>query len=238
MSRSAMPLRSSGTRQSSFWLKGMCMTNRESAVASRLGGCVPMALATSALVAASATSAHAQDVPAEERATPAQIQVIALVADTDATSDEEAAPYGKQGTLELGGSVAIGWTSETFNLDVSPSVGYFVVDRVELSTLLRISYASQEDDTGERTSLKGGALVFEPSYHLPLGEELFLLSGLGVGVGHDGDNFDFEIIPRLGLNIGVGLVGVLTPALRVPVAIDADGTTVGMGFEIGYSVTM
>jgi hypothetical protein len=46
------------------------------------------------------------------------------------------------------------------------------------------------------------------------------------------------MIPRVGLNIGVGLVGVLTPALRVPVAIDGDGTTVGMGFEIGYSVTM
>jgi hypothetical protein len=214
------------------------MTSSGYAVQARPVVCVMVALAASALVSAFATSAHAQDTPAEAQATPAQVQVIAVIADTDAVSDEEAAPYGKQGTVELGGSVAIGWTSDTFNLDVSPSVGYFVVDRVELSTLLRISYASQEDDTGERTSLKGGALVFEPSYHLPLAEELFLLSGLGLGVGHDGDNFDFEMIPRLGLNIGVGLVGVLTPALRVPVAIDGDGTTVGMGFEIGYSVTM
>ena len=65
--------------------------------------------------------------------------------------------------------------------------------------------------------------MLEPSYHLPLREELFLLSGVGLGVGHDGDNFDFEIIPRMGLNVGVGLVGVLTPALRVPIIKPSSG---------------
>lgn len=191
-----------------------------------------LALCTLALAASSSAAAGAQ-APFDAQQPPED------TADTgDGPDDEDVAPYGLRGATELGGSVAVGWTEDTFDLDVSPTVGYFIVDRVELSALIRISYQSQEDEAGDRTSLKGGAFVLEPSYHLPLQEELFLLSGLGLGVGHDGDDFDFEIIPRMGLNVGVGLVGVLTPALRVPIIIDGDGTTVGMGFEVGYSVTL
>lgn len=175
---------------------------------------------------------------AAQAAPPAAPRAPDVPLDDDVADDEDAPSYGLRGATELGGSVAVSWTEDTFDLDVSPTVGYFIVDRVELSALLRISYQSQEDDAGDRTSLKGGAFLLEPSYHLPLQDELFLLSGLGLGVGHDGDNFDFEIVPRVGLNVGVGLVGVLTPALRVPIIIDGDGTTIGMGFEVGYSVTL
>lgn len=192
-----------------------------------------LASCTLALALSSGGPARAQAAPLEGQQAP---EVTADEA--DGPDDEVVPPYGTRGTTELGGSAALGWTEETFNLDVSPTVGYFIVDRVELSALLRISYQSQEDDSGDRTSLKGGAFVLEPSYHLPLQDELFLLGGLGLGVGHDGDNFDFEIIPRVGINVGVGLVGVLTPALRVPIIIDADGTLVGMGFEVGYSVIL
>jgi hypothetical protein len=146
--------------------------------------------------------------------------------------------YGRKGTVELGGSIGIDWTNNAFSAEVSPTIGYFLADLVELSALLRFSYQSQEDDDGGgRTSIKKGAFVIEPSYHVILQEELFLETGLGVGVGYDGDNADFELIPRVGLNIGVGLVGLLTPAISVPILFDADGTTAGLGFQVGYAVT-
>ena len=55
-------------------------------------------------------------------------------------------------------------------------------------------------------------------------------------MGYDGDNYDFEVIPRVGLKIGVGRSGELTVATRVPIITDSDGTLVGVGFEAGYSV--
>jgi hypothetical protein len=175
--------------------------------------------------------AHAEDAPPREAA----VTEDDGAAEGDSLDDED--EYGRQGTVELGGSIGIDWTNDAFSAEVSPTVGYFVLDLVELSALLRFSYVSQEDDDGDRTSIKGGAFVVEPSYHLPLQKELFLETALGVGVGHDGDNADFELIPRVGLNIGVGLVGLLTPAVSVPILFDGDGTTAGLGFEVGYSVT-
>jgi hypothetical protein len=144
--------------------------------------------------------------------------------------------YGQKGAVELGGSIGLNWTNDAFGLDVSPTVGYFIMDRVELSALLRISYEDQEDEDGERESVKSGALVFEPSYHLPVREEVFVLAGLGMGIGHDDEEFDFEIIPRVGLNVGIDLVGVVTPSLKMPILIDNDGTSAGLGLEVGYSV--
>jgi hypothetical protein len=154
-----------------------------------------------------------------------------------ADDESEGRPaYGQKGAVELGGSVGLNWTNDAFGLDLSPTVGYFIMDRVELSALLRISYEDQEDDDGERESVKSGALIFEPSYHLPVREEVFVLAGLGMGIGHDDEEFDFEIIPRVGLNIGIDLVGVVTPSLKMPILIDNDGTSAGLGLEVGYSV--
>jgi hypothetical protein len=154
-----------------------------------------------------------------------------------ANDESEGRPaYGQKGAVELGGSVGLNWTNDAFGLDVSPTVGYFIMDRVELSALLRVSYEDQEDDDGERESVKSGALIFEPSYHLPVREEVFVLAGLGMGIGHDDEDFDLEIIPRVGLNIGLDLVGVVTPSLKMPILIDNDGTSAGLGLEVGYSV--
>jgi hypothetical protein len=110
-----------------------------------------------------------------------------------------------------------------------------LLDRVEVSALLRITYEDQERDAGDRDSVKAGALIFEPSYHYPLREELFAFAGLGVGVGHDDEDFDFQIVPRGGLNVGLGIVGLITPSVRMPILIDNDGTSLGLGMELGYS---
>jgi hypothetical protein len=154
-----------------------------------------------------------------------------------ADDESEGRPaYGQKGAVELGGSVGLNWTNDAFGLDLSPTVGYFIMDRVELSALLRISYEDQESENGKRESVKSGALVIEPSYHLPVRDELFVLAGLGMGIGHDDEDFDFEIIPRVGLNVGIDLVGVVTPSLKMPILIDNDGTSAGLGLEVGYSV--
>jgi hypothetical protein len=173
-----------------------------------------------------ATTAYAQESPA------------AKAGMSDEGSSERAdgkARFGEKGAVELGGSIGLAWTNDAFTLDVSPTVGYFILDRVEVSALLRITYQDQEDDRGDRESVKRGALLFEPSYHLPVREELFVFAGLGMGVGHDDEDFDLEIVPRGGLNVGLGLIGLVTPSVRLPILIDNDGTSAGLGLELGYS---
>ena len=126
----------------------------------------------------------------------------------EGTDESEGRPaYRQKGAVELGGSIGMNWTNDSFALDLSPSVGYFMLDRVEMTALLRISYEDQKNDNGDRESVKSGALVLEPSYHLPVREEVFVLAGLGFGVGHDDEDFDLEFIPRVGLNVGIDLVG-------------------------------
>lgn len=174
------------------------------------------------------TLAHAQDKPSAENGTRDE--------GGDRDESEGRPAYGQKGAVELGGSVGLNWTNDAFALDLSPSVGYFMLDRVELSALLRLSYEDQEDDNGNRESVKSGAFIIEPSYHLPVREEVFVLAGLGFGVGHDDEDFDLEFIPRVGLNIGIDLVGIVTPSLKMPILIDNDGTSAGLGLEVGYSV--
>ena len=74
---------------------------------------------------------------------------------------------------------------------------------------------------------------------------MFVFAGLGVGVGYDGDNPDFELIPRAGLNVAaIGRSGVLTPEVTVPIKIgesfgeDGDvGTDVGLMLGVGFTTT-
>jgi hypothetical protein len=159
-----------------------------------------------------------------------------------AADDEE---YAAESTFEVGGSVALNWTSETFDMVIGPSVGWFVADQWELSILTRYAYSSVEQEDGTRESTDRGSILFEPSFHHPLrADGLYLFVGLGVGIGYDDDKFDFETVPRVGLNIGVGRAGVFTPAIRVPILVGRDhgpgddsGVDVGFGFEASFTTT-
>jgi hypothetical protein len=95
---------------------------------------------------------------------------------------------------------------------------------------------AEVEDSDVRETSQRYAFIIEPSYHLKLVKQLYLLFGLGTGVGYDGDNVDFELIPRFGFNIVFTEHGVLTPAVRVPILIDSDGTTVQVGTTLNYSV--
>ena len=163
--------------------------------------------------------------------------------DTGAEAAGEENPYATEGTVEFGGSIGTSWVPSMFTLDLKPQVGYFVSDNVELSGILSFGYVNEEDD-GERVSTQTGALIFEPSYHFPIHEDsLFAFGGLGAGVGYDGDNPDFQLIPRFGLNIEVGSRSMINPAISVPILFgqkggaDNDEFGVEGGFEIEVGVT-
>jgi hypothetical protein len=152
--------------------------------------------------------------------------------------------YGEEGVFEVGGSVAFFWDDPEFTVAVSPSFGVFLFDYFELSAIVDLEYVNDEDpDTGERTGSTTVIAVIEPSYHLPLEEGLYLLTGLGIGVGYDGEVIGLELIPRVGLNIGIGRSGILTPAARVPIllgvsTIGEDGgfeASAAVGLEVGYT---
>lgn len=163
----------------------------------------------------------------------------------EATGDEN--PYGSKGTFEFGGSVATSWTPSLFELDIKPQAGWFIADRVELSAIVSFGYEN-EADGGERVSTQSGAFIVEPSYHLPLDDEesLFAFGGLGVGVGYDGDNPDFELIPRVGLNIEVGSRALLNPAIGMPILFgekkgplnDEFGVEAGFLVEVGVTTVL
>lgn len=162
----------------------------------------------------------------------------------DTTEREDAAEYGREGTWEVGGSVSVDWTTNVLTIEATPTVGTFIRDRVELSVRLVAEYVRTKDD-GVTTSERTGALVFEPSYHLPLDERLQVFVGLGLGPGYDGEHAEFEAIPRFGINIRVGRSGVLTPAVNVPILVgkshganDSVGVDVGVIVEAGFTTTL
>ena len=152
---------------------------------------------------------------------------------------DDVTEYGEQGVYEVGGSVGFFWDDPEFTLSVSPSFGVFLLDYFEISAIVDLEYVNDEDpDTGERTGSTTVIAVIEPSYHLPLDEGLYLLTGLGVGVGYDGEIVGLELIPRVGLNIAIGRSGILTPAARVPILLGVGTVDEDDGFEASVEVAL
>jgi hypothetical protein len=155
--------------------------------------------------------------------------------------------YGRAGVLELGGSGGFAAASNYTRFELSPSVGVFLVDNVELSLLTALNYfrigAIDNNPSSSATELK--ALV-EPSFHLPFSQTAFGFLGLGAGVNYiTGQSAGFALQPRLGANFLIGRSGVLTPSLNVAYStVDAIRTPAGTvlavqtsyGMNIGYTV--
>ncbi|UJR85512.1 hypothetical protein [Sandaracinus amylolyticus] len=158
---------------------------------------------------------------------------------------DDAPSYGDADTWELGGSVGGMWTEDVFTLNIFPSIGYFVIDYLELSLNVAVEYENVRDDDGSRHDETTFGVLFEPSYHIPvIDEDLFVLGGLGLGVGYDGVTVGFDIVPRVGMNIALGPGRMLNPSIRVPIIIGGEeddngdtefNTSVSFGFDIGYS---
>ena len=150
--------------------------------------------------------------------------------------------YGRAGVLELGGSAGFTFASDYRNLNLAPSVGWFVADNLELSAILSISNIK----TGDNSSTLWSALI-EPSYHVPFNRSVFGFLGMGMGASYiSGLGTGFAIAPRAGANFMIGRSGVLTPSLSYQyTTIDTgmSGTqdvtvvalTSAVAFNLGYT---
>lgn len=160
-----------------------------------------------------------------------------------APAAEEENAYARAGLFEVGGSVSGGWSPSLFTLAMSPSVGYFLRDRFELSLLGVLAYENLRADDGTRADELAFNVLLEPSYHHPVSKMLALFGGLGAGVAFTSDRTAFDLAPRVGLNIEVGRAGVLTPEISVPILFggqsdpDAASVTASLIFGAGFTTT-
>lgn len=153
--------------------------------------------------------------------------------------------YGRPGVLELGGSVGFTIAGDLTQVSISPTIGWFFTDNLELSAILSFNYANTSTN-GVSTSASSFNLLAEPSYHLPLTRTLFAFAGVGMGLAYaDGPGAGFALAPRLGMNVMVGRSGVFTPALQFvystsDVIQTPQGTLIAgntsFGFNAGYTV--
>jgi hypothetical protein len=155
--------------------------------------------------------------------------------------------YGRAGVLELGGSAGFSAASSYSRFELSPSIGIFAMDNLELSLLTGFSHfrIGARNGAGRVTATEIKALI-EPSLHIPLSQVAFAFVGLGGGINYiTGHDAGFALQPRLGMNFLIGRSGVLTPALNVNYStVDALRTGAGTilavqttyGMNIGYTV--
>jgi hypothetical protein len=190
---------------------------------------------SSICVAALAVTAHAQapDEDASKTAPPTPSEAL-----PPPTSDRDPAPpvarpdvalppgglveqagiggtvgYGRAGVLELGGSAGLVLAADFRNVNVSPSIGWFIADNFQLSGILGVSHVNVEEDGVDNDATVFSALV-EPSYHLPFNRSMFGFLGLGVGGSYISSlGGGFALAPRIGANFLVGRSGILTPSL-------------------------
>ncbi len=152
-----------------------------------------------------------------------------------ATQADPLSVYARKGSVELGGAIGLNWTEYSFAAKIGPQLGYFMQENLELSMNATLVYESDKNQAGGRDVRRRGDVLLEPSYHFPLSPGRWLLAGLGVGVGFDRNNVDFEIGPHLGVNIQIGKNAVLTPAISVPFLFRGGEVVVGTNFLVGVS---
>jgi hypothetical protein len=117
--------------------------------------------------------------------------------------------YGRPGVLELGGSFGLTLASGIRDMNLSPSLGWFVADNLELSAIASVANVK----AGDQDATVWSALV-EPSYHLPFNRTMFGFLGMGLGAAYEQKlGAGLAVAPRIGANFLVGRSGILTPAL-------------------------
>jgi hypothetical protein len=153
--------------------------------------------------------------------------------------------YGRAGVMELGGAAGFSAATNYSRFELSPSIGIFVIDNLELSLLGSFSHfrVGAPDNRVTATEIKA---LFEPSLHLPISQVVFGFAGLGAGFNYiSGQEAGLAFQPRLGMNLLIGRSGVLTPAISVAYStVEALRTEAGRvlavqtsyGMNIGYTV--
>jgi hypothetical protein len=162
--------------------------------------------------------------------------------------------YGSRGVVELGGFANFSGASNFTSIQFSPTAGLFVFDNLEVSVIVGLNYVHQTLDIGtpsERSEHKTILRVLgEPSYHLPLGSNVWAFVGVGLGVASvpgaaGGAAGGFDLSPRVGVNFLVGHSGLLTPAAFIDYTtgesiLASNGNLLGVnktyGLQAGYTV--
>ena len=150
--------------------------------------------------------------------------------------------YASQSVLEIGGALALFHQSETTALSLTPFIGYFIIDGLQLSLLTQFSviHISGNDDAPDGDPAAEArndftiALLAEPSYHLAITEAVYVFLGLGFGVEFNKEqSADFIFRPRLGADLLVGRSAIFKPAIYTAIGA-ADGFA-GLGVEASFS---
>lgn len=157
----------------------------------------------------------------------------ALVVRADAGVGSDVA-YARQGVVEIGGGLAFWHQSETTMFRISPMLGVFVIDGLELSAFVDFIVNHVSDDIDSQTDVVFSGLV-DISYHIALMRELYVFLGIGTGVSFAVDpGADLIFRPRVGVDLMIGRSGILRPQLFLDVGIN-DGLTAG-GVEAAFTV--
>ncbi|HEY5924411.1 MAG TPA: hypothetical protein VIV11_22190 [Kofleriaceae bacterium] len=154
--------------------------------------------------------------------------------------------YGRAGVLELGGAAGLTIAQDIRAVNFSPSIGWFLVDNIELSAILDVTNLK----AGSQSATLWSALL-EPSIHIPFNRMMFGFIGMGVGAAYVTDvGTGLAVAPRIGLDFLVGRSGILRPSLAYEYttheamgSVDGEGnanlTLVAISstlrFNIGYS---
>lgn len=127
---------------------------------------------------------------------------------------------------EAGGSLALSTSNGVMTFSADPTVGYFVVDNVELSGTFGLRHVTVEGENSNQFSLIG-----EPSIHLPINEQLYWFAGLGLGIAlvdTSQSTYDLGLAfaPRGGVQILFGRSGLLNLGMRYAAVLsDVDRTS-------------
>ncbi len=152
--------------------------------------------------------------------------------------------YARQSVVEVGGTIGLLNFSRTTNFRFAPSIGYFIVDGLELTLFADMNIlhtGGSSCDAGEvgcipedgNTDVRF-ALILEPSYHIPLSDAFYLFGGVGLGVQFARDpKADFIVRPKLGADLLVGRSAIFKPALFIDVGVN-DGYA-GFGLEGSFT---
>ncbi|MFW6051637.1 MAG: hypothetical protein ACODAU_10705, partial [Myxococcota bacterium] len=170
---------------------------------------------------------EARDAPAAE---PAEEHRAGTVVVKEGVGRESGVQYADQGVVEVGGRLLLDIREDIKDFAIQPVIGYFLLDRFEITVIPFLQVTSVEGETFWRL----GALV-EPSYHHPFLDWLYGFIGLGLGFAYEeGPGFDGVFRPVVGVDMRVGRSGIFKPLAFFEVGLK-DGA-VGGGLQAGFTV--
>lgn len=172
-------------------------------------------LLTAATVLAFNGSAFARDLP-KPQSDNDPVPQAPMVSSPDAGLTEQAGiggtqAYARAGVLELGGTAGLTIAKGLKEFNLSPSIGWFIANNWQLSTILSLSAAKVKG--ADMTTVF--SLVAEPSFHVPFSNTFFGFAGFGFGVSQNsGSDMGFAMVPRIGIKSLVGRSGLITVDLK------------------------